>query len=110
MRRSIYITVLTLCAMNMFLSFPALGQQPERLRPILDRTIPRYPELAHALNLSGTVKVVVSVGPNGSVKSMRALGGNPVLLKAAEDAINSWKWAPAPQESEEIVELKFHPK
>jgi hypothetical protein len=44
------------------------------------------------------------------VKSVRALGGNPVLLKAAEDAINNWKWAPAPQESQEIVELKFHPK
>ena len=31
------------------------------------------------------------------------------LLRAAQEAIPKWKWAPAPQESKELVELKFHP-
>ncbi len=109
MRRRIAITSLVLCAAGMFSHLPALAQQPEGLRKILDRVTPRYPELARPLNLAGTVKLAVTVAPNGSVKSVRAVGGNPVLLKAAQDAISRWKWAPAPQESQEVVEFRFHP-
>jgi TonB family protein len=71
--------------------------------------IPHYPELARPLHLEGTVKLVVVVAPNGSVKSIQAVGGNPLLLKAAEDAIHMWKWAPAPQESQELVVMRFSP-
>jgi outer membrane biosynthesis protein TonB len=72
--------------------------------------IPHYPELARSLHLEGTVKlVVVVVAPNGSAKSIQAVGGNPLLLKAAQDAIYMWKWAPATQESQEPVVMRFSP-
>jgi hypothetical protein len=32
-----------------------------------------------------------------------------LLAKAAIDAIEKWKWAPAAQETKELVELNFHP-
>jgi TonB family protein len=109
MRRWTAITFLALWAMGMSSNLPAVAQQPDGLRKVLDRVTPRYPELARTLNLAGTVRLVVTVAPNGSVKSVRAVGGNPVLLKAAQDAISRWKWAPSPQESQEVVELRFHP-
>jgi hypothetical protein len=37
------------------------------------------------------------------------MGGSPVLVKAAVDAIEKWKWAPAPQETKELIELTFQP-
>lgn len=109
MQRWTAITSLVLCAICMSSNFPAQAQQPEGLRKVLDRVNPQYPELARALHLAGTVKLVVTVAPNGSVKSVRPIGGNPVLLKAAQDAICKWKWAPAPQESQEPLDLRFHP-
>jgi TonB family protein len=103
------ITLIVLCATVGLSSLPVLAQQPEGLRKVLDKVTPQYPELARTLHLAGTVKLAVIVAPNGSVKSVRPIGGNPVLLKAAEDAIGKWKWAPAPQESQELVDLRFHP-
>jgi TonB family protein len=110
MRRLAAILVLVLCAMGVFASLPALAQQPEGQRKILNKVIPHYPELARQTKLKGTVKLAVTVAPNGSVKSVQTVGGNPVLLKAAQDAIYKWKWAPAVQESKELVEMTIHPQ
>jgi outer membrane biosynthesis protein TonB len=52
--------------------------------------------------------VVAVVTSDGEVKSVEPVGGSPVLLKAAEDAVSKWKFAPGP-ESRESVELHFTP-
>ncbi len=67
-----------------------------------------YPDIAKRMNLSGTVKVIAVVAADGEVKSVKPVGGSPVLLKAAEDAIAKWKFAPG-TESKETVELHFNP-
>jgi outer membrane biosynthesis protein TonB len=61
------------------------------------------------MKLDGTVKVSVAVASNGNVKSVQAVGVHPLLLKTAQDAVTKWKWAPASEESQEFVELRFHP-
>jgi hypothetical protein len=53
--------------------------------------------------------VGVVVTPSGKAKFTQVIGGNPLLAKAAIDAIEKWKWAPAPQETKELIELIFHP-
>jgi TonB family protein len=83
--------------------------QPEAKRKIVSKVLPVYPELARRLQSSGTVRVEAVVAPSGKVKSTTVLGGNPVLAMAAVDAIERWRWAPAPQETREIIELNFHP-
>jgi outer membrane biosynthesis protein TonB len=62
------------------------------------------------MNLSGTVKVVAVVAPDGTVKNVQPVGGSPLLLQAAEDAVYKWKYAPAGAESKEPVELHFNPQ
>ena len=92
--------------------FPTLSpaqEQPETTRKIVSRVVPVYPELANKMQIRGTVKVEVVVAPNGKVKFTQVMGGSPLLAKAAVDAIEKWKWGPAPQETKEIIELNFHP-
>jgi TonB family protein len=84
-------------------------EQSEVARKIVSRVIPVYPELANKMQIRGTVRVEAVVAPNGKVKFTQVIGGSPVLVKAAVDAIEKWKWGPAPQETKELIELNFHP-
>lgn len=76
-------------------------------RKVLSHVAPVYPELAKKMHIRGTVKVEAIVRPNGTVKSTRVLGGNPVLINAAQDAVTKWKFEPAQGETTEIVQLSF---
>ena len=93
--------------------FPSLSlaqEKSEEARKIVNRVIPVYPEIARRMQLSGTVRVEVVVAPDGKPKSTRPIGGSPLLVSAAVDALEKWRWAAAPQETKELVELSFHPR
>jgi TonB family protein len=60
------------------------------------------------MHLEGTVRIEVTVAPNGSVKKTNVLGGNPVLVQAAERAVMTWKWEPRPEQTTETVQFNFH--
>lgn len=79
-------------------------------RLVITRIVPVYPELAGRLHLAGDVKLRVTVTPDGAAKAMEVLGGNPVLVKAAQDVVPRWKWVPAPHETKETVVLHFQPR
>lgn len=83
--------------------------QPEVERTVIRRVVPVYPDLARKIRLSGVVKLVAVVAPSGSVKSVSVVGGNPVLVKAAQEAVTAWKFAPAAQETRQTIELRFSP-
>jgi len=76
-------------------------------RKVASRVTPNFPELARRMHIHGVVKIEAAVRANGSVKSTRVLGGNPVLVDAAVDAISKWKFEPAPNETTEVVQLTF---
>ncbi len=76
-------------------------------RKISARVAPVYPELAKRMHIHGVVRVEATVRPNGTVKSTRVLGGNPVLVDAAQDAIGKWKFETAQSETTELVLLTF---
>jgi TonB family protein len=90
-------------------AFSLAQEQPEGKRTVVDKVIPVYPDLARRAQIHGTVRVGVVVTPSGKAKFIQVIGGNPLLAKAAVDAIEKWKWAPASQETKELVELNFHP-
>jgi TonB family protein len=79
-------------------------------RKVSARVAPNYPELAKKMHLRGMVKIEAVVRPNGSVKSTRVLGGNPVLVEAAADAVNKWKFEAASSETTEVVQVTFIPQ
>src|SRR5580704_16413055 len=79
-------------------------------RKVKNRVSPAYPDIARRMNITGTVKVMVVVAPNGNLKSSKAVGGHPLLVNAAMDAIKKWKFESATEESSGIVEFKFTPQ
>ena len=81
--------------------------QEELTRKTETRVAPVYPDLARRMRIAGIVKVIVVVAPNGTLKNTRVLGGNPVLVNAAVDALKKWKFEPASEETTGTVEFKF---
>jgi len=79
-------------------------------RKVSAKVAPNYPELAKRMHLQGVVRIEAVVRPNGTVKSTRVLGGNPVLVDAASDAVSKWKFEPAQAETTEVVQLTFSPQ
>jgi TonB family protein len=59
------------------------------------------------MHIQGTVKVAASVKSDGNVKQTRVLGGNPVLVEAASEAVAKWKFEAAPTETTEVVQVVF---
>jgi TonB family protein len=109
--RPYFAAVFIVLSLGVIVFSPArcLAQEQPETRKIVSKVVPVYPELASKMQMRGTVKVEVVVAPNGKVKFTQVLGGSPLLAKAAVDAIEKWKWGPAPQETKELIELNFHP-
>ncbi len=102
---------LVLIALLIGLSAPvAVHGQGEITRKVKTKVAPTYPEIARRMNISGVVKLVVVVAPNGNVTSSKVLGGHPLLINAAEDAIKKWKFEAGPEESTGVVEFTFKPE
>lgn len=79
-------------------------------RRVVRKMMPIYPDIAKKMNLTGTVKVQATIAPDGTVKNVQPVGGSPVLIQAAEDAVYKWKFAAASAESKELIELRFDPQ
>lgn len=78
-------------------------------RKVRIRVAPVYPEIARKMKLNGTVRVEVVVSANGSVKETKVIGGHPILVTSAVDAVKKWKFDPASAETTGILEIRFEP-
>ncbi|HLW88408.1 MAG TPA: energy transducer TonB [Terriglobales bacterium] len=83
--------------------------QGELARKVKTRVSATYPDLARRLSIRGTVKMIVVVSPNGNLKDARVVGGNPILVNAALDAVRKWKFEPGQDETIGTVEFNFQP-
>jgi TonB family protein len=93
--------------------FAAVAQESkieELTRKAKTRVSPVYPELARRMSITGTVRLAVVVAPNGQVKTAKPIGGHPILVNAAVDAMKQWRFESAPVESSGVVEFKFQPQ
>jgi protein TonB len=78
-------------------------------RKIKGKVAPAYPDLARRMGLTGNVKLQLVVAPNGQVKETKVIGGHPILVNAAVDAVKKWKFETASEESTGTVEFRFEP-
>jgi TonB family protein len=88
-------------------SFGQTGTTDEGKRKVKSKVLPAYPELAKRMNVTGKVKIEVVITPDGRVKSTRVIGGHPLLVQSCQDAVKEWKFAPAAEETTQIVEFDF---
>jgi TonB family protein len=103
--RGIAVTAAGLC-LGAYV-FGQTGTTDEGKRKVKSKVAPAYPELAKRMNVAGKVKIEVVITPEGRVKSTRVIGGHPLLVQACQDAVKEWRFAPAPEETTQIVEFEF---
>jgi TonB family protein len=107
LRRAILSIGLLTIGIGTIVLVARMGAQEKTGRKIIKRVEPVYPALAGQLHLSGTVKMVLQITPEGKVTSVHTVGGNAILVAAAEDAAKQWKYEPSPKESSDMVTFVF---
>lgn len=68
---------------------------------------PVYPALAKTAGVQGEVTLRVTVDEDGSVTDIQVLSGHPLLVKAALDAVERWRFAPRDKPAFTDVTLDF---
>lgn len=63
-----------------------------------------------ARRISSVIKLEALVRGNGSVKSTKVLGGNPVLLDAANEAARQWTFEAVNSETIQVLQIVFEPQ
>ncbi len=79
-------------------------------RKLLTRIEPEYPETLERMQIGGTVRLMVTISPKGSVDGVQLLGGNPILAESAIKAVKQWVYAPSPARTINEVSIPFTPK
>src|SRR6202050_3524978 len=74
-------------------------------RRLVTRVEPEYPDTLKRLNIGGTVRLQVSIGPKGNVDTVEVLGGNPILGESAAAAVKQWVYTAS--RSRTIAELSI---
>ena len=76
------------------------AQQPLRVPQtiseglLLKRTEPLYPNRARHSGVAGKVQLQADVAQDGSVTQVKALSGDPMLVRSAMEAVRQWKYKP----------------
>lgn len=108
MRRGVLFTTVGLIALTASIAWAQnVASAATSDRKVASRVAPNYPELAKKMHIHGVVRVEAVVKANGSVKTTRVLGGNPVFVDAAIEAVAKWKFEPGQGETTEVVQLSF---
>lgn len=102
-------SILTAMAIGALTFSQVAAQQTseEGKRKVKSKINPVLPEIARRMNLTGRVKIELTIAPDGHVKNVRALGGHPLLVQPCMEAVKEWKYETAPEESVQVVEFDF---
>jgi TonB family protein len=79
-------------------------------RKVVRTSEPDYPTIVKNAHIGGSVRLSVTVLANGDVARVDILGGNPIFVASAINAIRKWKYAPAASQTKEEVQINFTPK
>ena len=97
------------CAAGSALRAWGQEQQEQITRKTKSKIAPLYPELARRMNITGVVKVQITIDKNGMVKNTKLVGGHPILAGAAMDAVRKWRYESGAEETTGVVEFHFDP-
>lgn len=61
---------------------------------LVHRVQPIYPPLAKAARIQGPVELRAIISKDGFIENLRVLGGHPMLVTAAVDAVKQWRYRP----------------
>ena len=81
---------------------------------LIRRIDPEYPELAKKNHIKGTVHMRIVIDRDGKVIDENVLSGDPLLAKAAIEALRQWVYRPTtinrePVQVQTDVDIDFKP-
>lgn len=76
-------------------------------RKLIKRVEPVYPELLRDRGIRGTVRLKVTVRPDGTIRAVEVEGGNPILADSAVRAVKLWRYEAGEGESTADVVIHF---
>ncbi|HXH48406.1 MAG TPA: TonB family protein [Terriglobia bacterium] len=73
---------------------------------------PDYPQLAKMARIQGTVRLQALIATDGTIRGLKVMSGHPLLVKAALDAVERWRYQPTllngqPVEVETEIDVNF---
>jgi len=99
---------------------PDQQQLPQRVRVssgvesglLIRKVNPQYPKKARKKHIQGTVILTASITKDGDIANLTLVSGDPILAKAAMDAVKQWKYKPyflkgQPVEVETSIQVNF---
>ena len=90
MRRSRWLVGISMCVA---ISVAQVPQPPQKLPVVKSGEMPFYPSLANAARIQGDIHLRVTTDGSG-VASVVVESGQPMLAKAAQDNVRTWKFEP----------------
>jgi protein TonB len=81
---------------------------------IIKRVQPKYPRTALQAHAQGAVQIEATINKEGFVTRPKVLSGEPVLARAALEAVSQWRYKPyyldgAPVEIQTQITINFRP-
>jgi TonB family protein len=61
---------------------------------LIKKVQPIYPRNALTMHSEGTVDLMATISTTGSITAVKVVSGDPLLTKAASDAVKQWKYKP----------------
>jgi periplasmic protein TonB len=88
-----------------------VGGEVEAAR-LISGPAPEYPTLARMARTEGTVRLAAVIGRDGTIRDLKVVSGHPLLIKAAVEAVERWRYQPTlldgkPVEVETQIEVRF---
>lgn len=80
---------------------------------LIARVEPHFPDLARKTRTQGQVVLAALIGRDGRIEGLHAVSGHPLLVKAALDAVQQWRYRPTllngvPVEVETQIVVNFY--
>jgi protein TonB len=61
---------------------------------LVRKVLPVYPAIAKSARISGMVHLMATIAKDGTVARVDVVSGNPMLARAAVDAVERWVYRP----------------
>jgi protein TonB len=61
---------------------------------LIKRVQPKYPPAALAVRAQGAVQIEATINKEGNVTNLKVISGDPVLARAALEAVRQWRYKP----------------
>ncbi len=83
-----------------------------QMAKLVKQVLPVYPEIARRAHVFGTVQLLGTISRNGTIRNLQVISGNPLLVRAARDAVQQWIYQPTVLNGEAVeviapIEVRF---